>query len=314
VARRKPGLGRGLAELLGETTVAPPERSSPDDAGVAPLDPDVAAPSGAAVPHTEGSLVDLPVTSIRPNPRQPRRSMDAEGLEELARSISSAGIVQPIIVRAVGDGYELVAGERRWRAAQMAGFSVVPAILRSASDVESLELALIENVVRQQLNPLDEALALHMLLEDLGVTQEQLGARVGKSRPAIANKIRLLELPAPVQQMLAEGRLSEGHGRALLGAESRAVLVRLARKAADEGWSVRVVEAAVRRANDGAVDRPVSPSAAVPRELLEQTHERFFGTFEVVPRVKVRGSGGSVELPFRDLDHLRELLDRLGDG
>ncbi len=314
MARRKSGLGRGLAELLGEPLPAPPSISSFGEGTFQQAATDPIAPTGAEDGHTEGTLVDLPVSSIRPNPRQPRRSMDAEGLQELARSIQSAGVVQPIIVRPAGDGYELVAGERRWRAAQIAGFTVVPSILRSASDVESLELALIENVVRQQLNPLDEALALHVLLEDLGVTQEQLGARVGKSRPAIANKIRLLELPAEVQQLLAEGRLSEGHGRALLGAESRGVLVRLARRAAEEGWSVRLVEEAVRRANEGARDRPAPAALALPRELLDQTQERFFGTFDVVPRVKMRGGGGSVELPFRDLDHLRELLDRLGDG
>ena len=179
MARRKPGLGRGLAELLGEPVAATPARDcratmtsrrSDETASDAAL--------GAAAAAPESTLVDLPVSSIRPNPRQPRRSMDAEGLQELARSIASAGVVQPIIVRPAGDGYELVAGERRWRAAQMAGFSVVPAILRAASDIESLELALIENVVRQQLNPLDEALALHMLLEDLGVTQECLARMV----------------------------------------------------------------------------------------------------------------------------------------
>lgn len=313
MARRKPGLGRGLAELLGEPPATTPDPTA--EANTRPTPPEDASDTArtSSTAHTEGTLVDLPVTSIRPNPRQPRRSMDAEGLQELARSIESAGVVQPIIVRPSGEGYELVAGERRWRAAQMAGFSVVPAILRAASDVESLELALIENVVRQQLNPLDEALALHMLLEDLGVTQEQLGARVGKSRPSIANKIRLLELPAPVQQMLAEGRLSEGHGRALLGVESRSALVRLARKAADEGWSVRAMEAAARKANEGT-PRPSAPSAVVPRDILEQAHDRFFGVFEVVPRVKVRGVGGAVELPFRDLDHLREMLERLGDG
>ena len=284
MARRRPGLGRGLAELLGEPAPAPDATAERDDEAARDENASDAA-LGAAAPHTESTLVDLPVSSIRPNPRQPRRSMDAEGLQELARSIASAGVVQPIIVRPAGDGYELVAGERRWRAAQMAGFSVVPAILRAASDVESLELALIENVVGQQLNPLDEALALHMLLEDLGVTQEQLGARVGKSRPAIANKIRLLELPAPVQQMLAEGRLSEGHGRALLGAESRAALLRLARKAADEGWSVRVVEAAVRRANEGTTDRsaaaarrrPAGCPRADPRALLRHVRGRAPG-------------------------------------
>ncbi len=165
---KRSGLGRGLAALLGEdveeTTSAAPEESS---------DPRV---------NVAGGVIELPVGAVRRNPRQPRRVFDAAALDELATSISAVGVVQPVIVREVEGGYELIAGERRWRAAQRAGFTLIPAIVRTASDVESLELALVENVVRQQLNPVDEAYALKVLLEDLGVTQEDLAARVGRSR------------------------------------------------------------------------------------------------------------------------------------
>ena len=190
---RRRGLGRGLAALLGEEGEAALCRRS-----------------GALEEHetaSSGGVIDLPVNQIRRNPRQPRRAIDAAPLDELATSIAAVGMVQPVIVRAVEGGYELIAGERRWRAAQKAGFTVIPAIVRTASDVESLELALVENVVRQQLNPVDEAYALKVLLEDLGVTQESLAARVGKSRSAIANKVRLLDLPAAVQESLASGAL-----------------------------------------------------------------------------------------------------------
>jgi ParB family chromosome partitioning protein len=201
-------------------------------------------------------VVDLPVTAIRRNPRQPRRAIEAEALNELAQSIAEVGIVQPVIVRPVDEGYELIAGERRWRAAQKAGFTVVPAIIRAASDVESLELALIENVVRQQLNPLDEAFALKVLLEDLGVTQESLAARVGKSRSAIANKVRLLDLPAPIQDALAQGLMSEGHGRALLGLKGQAQQIQFARRITDKGLSVRQVEEEVRRLEEKGKVQP----------------------------------------------------------
>jgi len=244
-----------------------------------------------------------------------RRALDM-ALEELARSIDAAGLVQPVIVRRVADGYELIAGERRWRAAQSAGFTVIPAIVREASDTESLEIALIENVVRQQLNAIDEAYALQVLQDDLGVTQENLASRVGKSRSAIANKIRLLDLPGPVQELLVSGDLSEGHGRALLGLGSRGDQLRLARRTVREGLSVRAVEGEVRRraevGSDSKLPKRKQRASTLPVELLDEVRDRFFGVFEVLPTVREKGEGGRIELAFRDLDELRRMLDRLG--
>ncbi len=291
---KRPALGRGLAALLGEGV----------SAGEVTL-------SGGGVASEVGTIVDLPVGSIRRNPRQPRRAMDSEGLEELARSIAAVGIVQPIIVRQTVDGYELIAGERRWLAAQKAGFTVVPAILRGASDVESLEIALIENVVRQQLNPVDEAHALRILLEDLGVTQENLAARVGKSRSAIANKVRLLDLPPGVQELMSAGSLSEGHGRALLGVGERGPQIRLARRAAEKGLSVRQVEEEVRRLNEGAPAKTVPAATNLPSEVTDRARNSFFSLLGVMPRLKVQGRGGRVEIPFSDAEELCRLLDRL---
>ncbi len=314
---KKSGLGRGLAELLGEggsrlsdlrgpraAQEAEGDGGSVGSAPVARAAVDVQAPPG---------VLDLPVTSIRPNPRQPRRSMDAESLAELAASIAAVGVVQPVIVRQVGDGYELIAGERRWRAVQAAGHTVVPAIVRQASDVESLELALIENVARQQLNPIDEAYALQVLLDDLGVTQEALAGRVGKSRSAIANKVRLLDLPAPTQELLAQGALSEGHGRALLGLRSRGDQVRVGRRAAEAGWSVRAVEAEVRRLNESAKSTATAPgiSQGLEPSVVDALRDGMYGLFEVMPVVRLKGEGGRIEIPFRDRQELARMLGRL---
>jgi ParB family chromosome partitioning protein len=299
---KKIGLGRGLAALLGED---PGQESS---AG-----PDSQPRSVGEA----GSVIEIPVSAVQRNPRQPRRVFDAEALDELATSIAAVGVVQPVIVRATEGGYELIAGERRWRAAQRAGFTVVPAIVRQASDTESLELALIENVVRQQLNPVDEAYALKVLLEDLGVTQENLAARVGKSRSAIANKMRLLDLPPAVQEYLAEGTLSEGHGRALLGLGQRGEQLRLARRAVDRGMSVRQVEDEVRRqgtevkAKAGAARRDSRVDGGLDDELLDDVRDALFGLLGVMARVKGRGAGGVIEVPFKDEGELRRHVDRL---
>ena len=292
---KRPALGRGLAALLGEGT---------DGEGAALID-DAAVFGG-------GGVIDLPVGSIKRNPRQPRRVIDPEALEELAQSIAAVGVVQPIIVRQTPEGYELIAGERRWLAAQKAGFTVVPAILRGASDTESLEIALIENVVRQQLNPVDEAYALKILLEDLGVTQENLAARVGKSRSAIANKVRLLDLPSGIQELMSAGSLSEGHGRALLGVGERGKQLRLARRASERGFSVRQVEEEVRRLNDVSTTKAAAPATALELELADQVRDRFFSSLGVVPRLRLQGKGGRVEIPFSDADDLRRLMERLG--
>ncbi len=295
---KRPALGRGLAALLGEGV----------EEGVSLTEEAAAAASG---PTSDTGIVDLSVRVIRRNPRQPRRVFEPAALEELAMSIASVGVVQPVIVRKVEDGYELIAGERRWRAAQQAGYTVIPAIIRNASDVESLELALVENVVRQQLNPVDEAYALRVLFEDLGVTQESLAARVGKSRSAIANKMRLLELPAVIQESLANGALSEGHGRALLGLNERGVQLQLARRAVGKGMSVRQVEAEVRRLTERAGSPAAPAGPLLDPEIVDEVREAFFNSLGVIPRVRMRGGGGVVELPFKDADELQGLVDRL---
>jgi ParB family transcriptional regulator, chromosome partitioning protein len=296
---KRPALGRGLAALLGEG-------SENEAAFKAQRSAAASAPSGG------GGVIDLSVSVIRRNPRQPRRAFDSVALDELATSIASVGVVQPVIVREIEGGYELIAGERRWRAAQKAGFTVIPAIVRVASDVESLELALIENVVRQQLNPVDEAYALKVLLEDLGVTQENLAARVGKSRSAIANKIRLLDLPAGIQESLSSGTLSEGHGRALLGLTERGRQLQLARRVVDKGLSVRQVEEEVRRLTDGSRSESRGTGSSLDPAIVDEVRDVFFTLLGVVPRVKGRGRGGVIELPFKDGEELQRLIGRLG--
>lgn len=294
---KRPALGRGLAALLGE-----------DEEGRATL---AAQAPGTVGPENATGIVDLPVGVIKPNPRQPRRGVDPTALEELATSIASVGVVQPVIVRRIDDGYELIAGERRWRAAQVAGYTAIPAIVRNASDIESLELALVENVVRQQLNPVDEAFALRVLLDDLAVTQESLAARIGKSRSAITNKIRLLELPSMVQESLANGALSEGHGRALLGLNERGEQVKLARRAVEKGMSVRQVEAEVRRLAERTGSPNDSTRATLDPDIADGVKEAFFQCLGVMPRLKMSRRGGVVEVPFKDVKDLQSLVERL---
>lgn len=222
---------------------------------------------GSLIPVVEGAeggaaLLDVPVSSVAPNPNQPRVHFDEEGLVELAASIAEMGVLQPILVRPSGEGaYELIAGERRWRAAQRAGLTTIPAVVRTTDDATSIEQALVENLHREDLTPIEEAAAYQQLLEEFGLTHEQVAARVGKSRSAITNSIRLLGLPPAVQALLADGQLSAGHARALLGTPDRALQEQLARTAVAEGWSVRSVEDAVRGGPSGGStdDAPEQP-------------------------------------------------------
>ena len=234
---RRSGLGKGLSSLI------PPETTG-DGGGV------------------EASLLEIPTASISPNPHQPREYFDEESLVELAASIAEMGVLQPILVRPTDDDerYELIAGERRWRAAQRAGLAMVPAIVRSTSDLSSVEQALVENLHRADLSPLEEANAYQQLLEDFELTHEQLATRVGKSRAAITNTIRLLGLPPAVQSLLNEGQLSAGHARALLGTPDRSKQEALARQSVAEGWSVRAMEQAVK----GDADESSDPVDAAP--------------------------------------------------
>jgi len=227
VARPKPGMGRGLEAILS-----------------------VSAEGAVA---REEELRELPIELILPSPAQPRRRFDQDALQALAGSLGERGVLQPVLVRPrPGGTYELVAGERRWRAAQIAGLTAIPALVRPREDAEALELALIENMAREDLSPIEEARACAALVEELGLTREQVGRRVGRGRVAVSNLLRLLDLPDEVIELLQEGILSEGHGRAVLLAEDHGARTRLARSAVQEGWSVRTVEARAREDNASA--------------------------------------------------------------
>jgi ParB family transcriptional regulator, chromosome partitioning protein len=224
VPRPKPGMGRGLEAILS-----------------------ISAEGDAA---SEEHLRELPVELIAPNPTQPRRRFDEDALQALAGSLGERGVLQPVLVRPKAGGtYELIAGERRWRAARIAGLETVPALVRPRDDAEALELALIENMAREDLSPIEEARACAALVEELGLTREKVGRRVGRGRVAVSNLIRLLDLPDEVIELLQDGALSEGHGRALLLAEDHSARRRLARAAVREGWSVRTLETRARAAN-----------------------------------------------------------------
>jgi ParB family transcriptional regulator, chromosome partitioning protein len=284
-AGAKRGMGRGLAAIL-------PERGVED----------------------VGELRELPVELVKPNPKQPRTRFDNEALAGLAASIEASGVIQPLLVRPLPDGsYELVAGERRWRAAQQAGLDRVPAIVRDSERAERLQVALIENMVREDLNPVEEAKACAALVEDLGLSKEELARRIGRSRPAVSNLIRLLDLPDEALELLEAGDLSEGHGRALLSAEGNDVRRRLARDAARAGWSVRETENRAKLASQPKEKRGGSKKGlgAEERAALRETADRFESALGHEVTVRPKGEGVAVEMRFDDLGQARELARRL---
>ncbi len=279
----KRGIGRGLSAIL-------PEVES----------------------STAGELRELPVELIKPNPGQPRTNFEPEALAALAASIEASGVVQPLLVRPLHDGsYELVAGERRWRAAQQAGLEKVPAVVRDQEEAERLQAALIENMVREDLNPVEEARACSALIEDLGLTKEELARRVGRSRPAISNLIRLLELPDETLGQLQSGELSEGHGRALLGAQGNDVRRRLARDAVRGGWSVRETESRVRLASQPRLKKHPDPIDPDEVEALEAAGDALESALGHEVKVKPRKDGFSVELRFDDVAEAHALARTL---
>ena len=279
----KPGLGRGLGALLSST------------------------------PTEEETLVELALDQIEANPNQPRKSFDDEALTELAASIRSSGVIQPIIVRRSGAGYQLIAGERRWRAARRAGLERVPAIIREATDAQTLELALIENLLRQDLNPMEEAEAYQKLLAQFGWTQEELAQRVGKDRSSIANGLRLLRLPEPIQADLRGGRLTMGHARALLALADVADQLRLREEILAHSWSVRATEDSIRATDEAMGTRRLTgkPGRRRSAELtaLEDRLQRALMT-----RVRITGTDkrGKIEVVYANAEELERLAALLG--
>jgi ParB family transcriptional regulator, chromosome partitioning protein len=291
VAEPSRGMGRGLAALLTPSTT----QGGPGDR----------------------DLRQLPVELITPNPRQPRADFDEEALLALAGSLGDRGVLQPVLVRpSTGGSYELIAGERRWRAAQLAGLDTIPALVRIHDDAESIELALIENMAREDLNPVEEARACALLVEELGLTREEIGRRVGRSRVAVSNLLRLLDLPDEALEMLARGDLTEGHGRAILMAGNHDDRRRLARAALADGWNVRRTEAEARALSEAAPDdgpvrarRAVHPDQEAAASRLGEAFGRALGAdVKVTPR----GTGYKVAMTFESLDEALELASRIG--
>ena len=273
------GLGRGLGSLI------------PTDDG----------------PTSDSALREVPITAIEANRYQPREHFDEEQMEALAASVQELGVLQPILVREIAEGsYELIAGERRWRAAKRAGLAVVPAIVRDVTDLSSLEQAVVENLHRQDLNALEEAAAYQQLIDDFSLTQEQVAQRVGKSRSAVTNTLRLLHLSAPVQRMIADGQVSAGHARALLALESRAAQEELAVRIVEERLSVREVESLVKEPAEPLEPEPEAPTPAtpaVPDAAVLELEQLLSARLDT--RVKVRmGKPGKLTIDFADIGDL----------
>jgi ParB family chromosome partitioning protein len=272
-------------------------------------------PLPQAESHGRSDLQDLAVGEIIPNPGQPRKNFDSDSLQALADSISESGVLQPVLVRPAGDQFELVAGERRWRAAQLAGLETVPAMITERGDSESLEVAVIENMAREDLNPIEEGRAIAALVEDAGLTLAAVGKRVGRSRSAISNLLRILDLPPEAVELIESGALSEGHGKALLLAEDHADRRSLARSAAAEGWSVRVTEDRARAANTAGarVDARRGNAAIHPDAVAaaEEISEVLTAALDVEVMVRPRGTGFKAEIALGSADDARALADRL---
>ena len=305
-AAGRKALGKGLGALIGESRAA-------------------LGRSGAAPTLSEGRLRELPLADISVNRRQPRRSFSDDELQELAASIKALGVVQPVVVRPLheegrpGEGvpaptgvrFELIAGERRLRAARLAGLEYIPALVRPADEIASLEIALAENVAREDLNAIEEALAYAALVDEFGLTHERVAELVGRSRVAVTNLLRLLDLPDDVQAMLESGDLTEGHGRALLALPDHGERRRVARLVVVEGLTVRQVEALVRKLIEERLEA-AAPAARPPagRDFTELADE-LYGVFEAPVKIRSGKRGGSIQISFKDAAELRRLVELL---
>jgi len=292
--KRRPALGRGMAALL--SNAAPP-------ASVLSL---------PAAAHGARSVLSLPVEAVERNPHQPRQRFDEPRLAELAASIREHGVIEPILVRREGDGYRLLAGERRWRAAQRAGLHEIPAIVRDASDREAFELALVENLQREDLTAIEEAEAYEILLKDHSLTQEEIARRVGKERSTVANALRLLKLPLAVRELVRDGELDMGHARALLGLEDAEALEKTAARVLREGLSVRATEGLVRRLTTRPPKRSrAREDAGSPglRDLTRRLERRLGARCRILPKSP---SAGKLEIEYTSLEELDGILARIG--
>lgn len=323
---KRTGLGRGIGALIPTSDTSTEAR--PVDVFF-PGAPTAEAVEESAAPETVADspddavellevpgarLVHLDPHAIVPNPRQPRSVFDADDLAELVHSVREFGVLQPVVVRDTGDGtYELIMGERRTRAAREAGLESIPAVVRDTADEFLLRDALLENLHRSQLNPLEEASAYQQLLEDFGITQEELATRIGRSRPQISNTIRLLKLPVPVQQRVAAGVLTAGHARAILALEEVEAMQRLADKIVNEDLSVRAAEAAA-KAPDAGARRTVNPQAGARRAHLDEVAERLGDRLNTRVKITLGAKKGQVVIDFATIQDLNRILEEVGES
>jgi ParB family chromosome partitioning protein len=298
-------LGKGLGALIGESRAA-------------------LGRAGAAPTLSEGRLRELPLADVSVNRRQPRRTFADDELQELAASIRALGVVQPVVVRPLhaeaeasggvpaptGVRFELIAGERRLRAAKLAGLEYIPALVRPADEISSLEIALAENVAREDLNAIEEALAYAALVDEFSLTHERIAELVGRSRVAVTNLLRLLDLPDEVQAMIERGDLTEGHGRALLALPDHGERRRVARLVVTEGLTVRQVEALVRKLNAGPEEAAPPTRPAAGQDFTELADE-LYGVFEAPVRIRTGKHGGTIQIGFKDAAELRRLIELL---
>jgi ParB family chromosome partitioning protein len=310
------GLGRGLGSLIPTAPPSAPAAGGPDESVVDGTANRAAEETGAATAGPELATVEgahfaeLPVDRIRPNAVQPRQVFDEEAMAELVHSVREVGLLQPIVVRSVGDGdYELIMGERRWRATQEAGLTTIPAIVRATDDVDMLRDALLENLHRSQLNPLEEAAAYAQLLEDFGCTHEELAGRIGRSRPQISNTIRLMRLSPAVQRRVAAGVLSAGHARSLLAIDDSDLQDRLAQRVVAEGISVRGLEEIVSVAAGEGTGRTRQVRRKPTAPGLADLGERLSDRLETRVKVDLGQRKGKVTIEFASLDDLRRIVD-----
>lgn len=328
MAQQRRGLGKGLGALIPENqrpSGAPASSSTADGtaspgASLGPFGPAAdnglppasgSTPAAPPLQQVDGAyLEEVSIDAITPNPRQPRRTFDDDALEELSASITEVGLLQPVVVRHLGDGkYELVMGERRWRASTMAGLNTIPAIVRETPDTDMLRDALLENLHRQQLDPLEEAAAYQQLLDDFGATHEQLAQKIGRSRPHITNTLRLLSLPPAVQRRVAAGIISAGHARALLSLHDAEEQDRLAQRIVSEGLSVRAVEEIVALGDDKPTKSSRKPSSSRPvAPALSHLADRLSDHFETRVKVQLGRNKGKIVVEFDNIGDLERIV------
>jgi ParB family transcriptional regulator, chromosome partitioning protein len=296
MAEKRPALGRGLSALI---PPAPPPPHQPS------------AAASNAVGRPTGPPHELDIDLLTPNPRQPRTYIEEHALEELAQSIRGNGVIQPVVVRPAGDRYEIVAGERRWRAAQRAGLLKIPVVVRQVADADLLQVALIENIQRENLNPIEEAQAYRRLLDEMQLSQEQVAAAVGKDRATVANYVRLLRLPAEVKSDIATAALSMGHARALLALPDEPAQRRIAREVVSRGLSVRETEAVIRRET---TPPPPAQEPAKPDPNTRAAEDQLKLALGTRVRIIRQRRGGRIEVDFGSEEELQRLFEQLTDG